>query len=146
MNDDKKILSELRKMFNLIRRNTHHEFENIQNPDLTPMQLMALGFIGENSNRSIFQRDIESAFNIRRSTVSNVIGQLEEKGYIERQSVKDDARLKKIVLTTKSKKMEEALFERLGIIEEEMKKGVSKEKLTIFFDVIDSINKNMEEK
>lgn len=47
----------------------------------------------------VFQRDLEAALDVRRSTISNVLGILENKGYIRRESVACDARLKKLVLT-----------------------------------------------
>ena len=47
----------------------------------------------------VFQRDIEREFSITRSTVTNILQLMERKGYIERRSVPQDARLKKLVLT-----------------------------------------------
>ncbi len=49
----------------------------------------------------MFQRDIEREFSITRSTVTNILQLMERKGYIERQSVPQDARLKQLVLTAK---------------------------------------------
>ena len=40
-------------------------------------------------------------FSITRSTVTNILQLMERKGYIERQSVPQDARLKMLVLTAK---------------------------------------------
>jgi DNA-binding MarR family transcriptional regulator len=54
-------------------------------------------FLGKDGN--VFQKDIEKAFNIRRSTASELIKKLEEKDYIKRESVIGDARLKKLLLT-----------------------------------------------
>lgn len=47
----------------------------------------------------VFQRDIEREFSITRSTVTNILQLMERKGYIERRSVPQDARLKQLVLT-----------------------------------------------
>ncbi len=47
----------------------------------------------------MFQRDIEREFSITRSTVTNILQLMERKGYIERRSVPQDARLKQLVLT-----------------------------------------------
>ncbi len=47
----------------------------------------------------VFQRDIEREFSITRSTVTNILQLMERKGYIQRQSVPQDARLKQLVLT-----------------------------------------------
>ena len=45
------------------------------------------------------QRDIEREFSITRSTVTNILQLMERKGYIQRLSVPQDARLKQLVLT-----------------------------------------------
>ena len=47
----------------------------------------------------VFQRDIEREFSITRSTVTNILQLMERKGYIQRLSVPQDARLKQLVLT-----------------------------------------------
>lgn len=146
MNEQKSILSEFRKMFNLIKRYSHSDLEEFKNVELTVMQGMVLGYIVENYSQNIFQRDIEKAFNIRRSTVTNIIKAIEAKGYIKRESVKNDARLKKIILTTRSKKLSEILMDKTRQLEDKMKYKINEKELQIFFDVIDKINKNLEEK
>jgi DNA-binding MarR family transcriptional regulator len=75
---------------------------------LTGPQAFILHFIYVNSkNRDIFQRDIEAEFDIRRSSVTGILHGLERGGFIQRESVKDDARLKKLTLTEKAVKMAE---------------------------------------
>ena len=51
--------------------------------------------------RSPFQKDIEQRFAVGRSTVTNLIQLMEKKGFVKRESVKQDARLKKVILTEK---------------------------------------------
>ena len=145
MKDEKTILSELIKMLNLIKRCTFHNVEDFKPKELTLQQSMLIGFIAQNSEKDLFQRDIESAFNIRRSSVTNLIQQIEKKGFIKRETVESDARLKKIVLTEKSIKINKIVKEKLKEIEMQMTKNISKEELSILFNIIDKINKNMEE-
>lgn len=52
-------------------------------------------------DRNIFQKDIEQEFSISRATVSNLVQLVEKKGYISREAISEDARLKKLVLTNK---------------------------------------------
>ena len=56
-------------------------------------------YLYENRKKDIFQKDIEKFFSIGRSTVTNIIQILEKKGYVRRESVEYDARLKKVILT-----------------------------------------------
>lgn len=143
---EKMILTEFMKMFNLIKRSAFHNMEDFKQNDLTAQQSRLVCFIVKNSDKDLFQRDIESAFNIRRSSVTNLIQQLEKKGFIKRESVDNDARLKKIILTEKSIKADKIATERFDEIENKMTKNLTKEEKSILFNIIDKINKNMEEK
>lgn len=71
-----------------------------QGYDITHNQFQILLFIFT-QNKDIYQKDIENAFNLRRSTISKLLSLLEKKKFISKSSVKTDARLKKIVITEK---------------------------------------------
>ena len=66
---------------------------------VTLMHGWIIGYLYEHRNTDVFQKDLESAFEISRSTVTSILQLMERKGYIERLSVQSDARLKKIILT-----------------------------------------------
>ena len=68
---------------------------------VTVMHGWIIHFIEEHRNCDVYQKDIESAFAISRSTVTNILKLMEKKGYILRESVDSDARLKKLILTEK---------------------------------------------
>ena len=55
-------------------------------------------YLARHDNEEIFPQDIEQRFGVTRSTSCRVLGLMEQKGLIARESVKRDARLKKIVL------------------------------------------------
>ena len=144
MDKEAQILGKIRKMFNLMKRYTHHEMDAFSNNELTPVQWMVLGYISENCGQELYQRDIEQAFNIRKSTVSSVIQTIEDKGFIQREAVKGDARLKKLVLTEKSQKMGSILMSKIDELEEKMKTGIAEDELEVFYKVIEKINHNLE--
>ena len=60
-----------------------------------------IGYLYDNRDRDVFQRDIEKQFSVRRPTMTEILKLMEKNGLITRQSVSYDARLKKIVLTNK---------------------------------------------
>ena len=70
---------------------------------VTPMHGWIMEYLYRNSDTPVFQRDIEREFSITRSTVTNILQLMERKGYIARQSVAQDARLKQLVLTEKGR-------------------------------------------
>ena len=89
----------IRRVNNLIFRkvNQFHRENNVDN--VTPMHDWIMSYLYWHKNDSVYQRDIEREFSITRSTVTNILQLMERKGYIQRQSVPQDARLKQLVLT-----------------------------------------------
>ena len=55
-----------------------------------------LGYLYWSRPKDVYQKDIEEHFNITRSSVAGIVKLMEQKGYILRQSVQGDARLKKL--------------------------------------------------
>ena len=63
------------------------------------MQGWIIGYLYQNRDKEVFQRDIQEQFSIRRSTVTGILQLMEKNGLITRSSVERDARLKKLELT-----------------------------------------------
>ena len=68
---DRYVGIELSKVNNIMKRN-FRKFEEIDdsNDELTGKNGWIIGYIAENKDKEIFQKDIENQFVIRRSTVS----------------------------------------------------------------------------
>src|SRR5215510_7586463 len=105
MREEKSILVEMKRLNSTFHRNNC--FDEI---DLTPVQFMLLLYLFDNEDKDMFQRDIEATFKIRRSTVTNLIQSVEKKGYVKRESVESDARLKRLCLTDKAKEIGKKIF------------------------------------
>ena len=92
----------LKILANLIEREirTSSAIENMIK--MTNMHGRIISYLHRNEGRDIYQRDIEKTFMISGPSVSEVLKLMQKNGLIERQSVKHDARLKKIVLTDKA--------------------------------------------
>lgn len=73
--------------------------------EVTLMHGWVMRYLYENRDRVICQKDIEHTFDIRRSTVTNIIQLMEKKGYVERRSVPGDVRLKCVSLTAKVRRI-----------------------------------------
>lgn len=61
-----------------------------------------LRYLDDHRDRDVFQKDLENAFKIRRSTVSKTVELMEQKQLLVRESVNGDARMKKLCLTPKA--------------------------------------------
>lgn len=72
---------------------------------LTGTQVQIIFFLS-NRDENTYQKDIEKEFNIRRPTATNILKTMEKDKLITRVAVKEDSRLKKIVLSTKSQALE----------------------------------------
>lgn len=112
--------------------------------DLTMMQCWIIGFLYSRQGEETFQKDIEAQFSIARSTATGILQLMEKKGYIVRQSVEKDARLKKLVLTEKGQKQQENTILNIQKMESKLKEGISEEDLDTFFRIIQKMRHNIE--
>lgn len=129
---------------NIIKRR-FHEGTNKEHPDdLTGMQGWIIRFIYLNRDIEVFQKDIEKEFNIRRSTATGMLKLLEKNGYLIRESVNYDARLKKLVLTEKAIVIQQKIEKKINEIEKTLVIGLSEEEIKSFHVIIEKIKRNIE--
>lgn len=137
---------ELKTLDNLFFRNLmSYEIANNHMDEVTVMHGWILGFLYDNQERDIFQKDIETEFSIARSTVTCIIKLMEKKGYIKRESVEWDARLKKLVLTENGSKVHQMHINDIDALEERCKRNISEEEMQTFLAVTEKLRKNLEE-
>ncbi|MBU5481310.1 MarR family winged helix-turn-helix transcriptional regulator [Blautia sp. MSJ-19] len=115
-----------------MKRNANSVASAIQNDELTIMQKHVLKFVLlESLHRDLYQKDIEEEFQIRKSTVTGILQLIEKHGYICRESVEKDARLKKIVPTPKAEELRPSLLEHIAFTENHLTKGISEKDVMI---------------
>lgn len=118
--------------------------EAVSKYNVTSVQCAVIGFIFEKSkNTNVFAKDIESTFNMRRATVAEILALMEKNNLIERISIQEDARLKKIVLTQKSLEIKNNVSKKIIEVEKRIKRGLSKEEIEEFSRIIIKISKNL---
>ena len=105
----------------------------------------AISYFFDNSDKDIFQKDFENEFSIRRSTASNILKTMEQNGFIKRESVESDARLKKIVLTEKAINIHKSVLRSINEREERLRKGLTSDETEAFLKITDRLIANMEE-
>ena len=93
------IPAQIRRVDNLIFRRINQFARANGVEQATPMHGWIIEYLYRHREEPVFQRDIEREFSITRSTVTNILQLMERKGYIQRLSVPQDARLKQLVLT-----------------------------------------------
>ena len=112
--------------------------------NLTAMHGWTISYLCKNQDTDVFQKDVERAFSIRKSTASRILKSMERNGLITRQTVPYDTRLKKIVLTEEALKIHEGIITRRETLEQKLLSGIPEEKLDVFFEVMDAMKDNIE--
>lgn len=143
MHSEKRVGFEIRCLNNLIKRDVERSKVFQQS---TGLHGWAIGWLYENRDREIFQRDFENRFSIRRSTASSILTLMEKNGMITRESVECDGRLKRIVLTDRAVELHRMIQKDISRREKRLTNGISPEELEVFFSVISKIKANLEEK
>lgn len=135
---------EIKMVSNLIQRNINCDLEW---SEVTRAQGWVIGFIRRRDEQGIatFQKDIEKAYEIRRSTATGILQLLEKNEYLRKESVAEDGRLKKLVLTPKAIQVHEKIITKLDRFERKLIEGVSEEELEIFLQVIEKMKYNLSE-
>lgn len=107
--------------------------------NITHTQFHIMMFIAE-QKESIYQRDIENAFNLRRSTISKILSLLENKQLIKRICVPSDARLKEIMITAEGIDCLDKVSNTFNKINNNLLKSIDKDELEIFYKVLNQLS------
>ena len=132
MKGERHVGGEIRVLSNLIKRC----MDDGMPPETTGMQGWIIGFLHRNEDRDMFQRDVEAEFNIRRSTATGILQLMEKNGFLLREPVAYDARLKKLV--------HEGVISRIRATEARITKDVTPEELEQFFAITAKFRRNLE--
>lgn len=136
----------VRMLNHQLKRNQKPE-EALEDDELTPMQRHILNYILlETLHRDIYQKNLEEEFQVRKSTVSGILKLIEKNGFIYRESVKEDARLKRILPTKKAEAMRPSILEHIHETEIRMTEGVSEQDLFLCKKVLYQMCQNLAEK
>ena len=100
-------------------------------PELTGMRGMVLGFLMQEteSGKQIYQRDLEARFHTNRSSITTMLQGMEQSGFITREVVAKDARLKSLVPTEKGRQCAAAIHQCISDFEHDLQNGVSAQEL-----------------
>ncbi len=103
-----------------------------------------LGYL-EAAKEDVYQKDLEKIVGLTKSAISTILSRMEQKGYIERQAVSGDARLKRIVLTEYGHRITHDLKQAMDETDENFVKGLSEEEQEELIRMLRIIHTNMKE-
>ena len=141
----KRIGIDLRCLSNLTLRFMENKANKKYVDNITGTNGWIIGYISDHRDRDVFQRDLEEEFSITRSTSSKVVNLMVKKGLIVRESVPQDARLKKLVLTGKALDIAKLMEQDGENLEKTLRKGFSEEEIETLHSYLVRVKKNLSE-
>lgn len=112
--------------------------------DMTAQQFHVIMLISLNSDKKIFQKDIEKDMDITGATASGILSRLEAKGYITRKTLDNDSRYKYLNLTNKALELKDKIFVNIEKHEKIMTQGFSEEEKKTLMEFLERMLNNLQ--
>ena len=112
---------------------------------VTQLQHWIIRYLDANTDKDIYQKDLEEVFKTSRATISNTLQVMERNGLITRTSVEQDARLKKLALTEKAREFRRQVGENVESMEAMIRRGMTVEEEETFIRLLHKVRTNLEE-
>ena len=125
--EEQSIGSEIKKIDNLIIRKIMSYSKN-NSYMLSPSQMMITRFLYKNSNKVVYQKDLEGALPFRKSTISGIIQTMMKNN---------------IISTESSKKINKEIEKNIIEFEKVLKNNIKEDDLRVFFKVTKQIQNNL---
>lgn len=132
----------IHKVAHKMKREIDHANQKL---GVSGVQGRIIGYVRcESKNRDVFQKDIEEHFELRGSSVTSTLQNLEKMGFIVRESIPTDQRLKRIVLTKKALDIHNQITKNIEQVEKEVFSSINKEEEQLLSDLLKRILNNIE--
>ena len=132
----------IHKVAHKMKREIDHANQKL---GVSGVQGRIIGYVRcESKNRDVFQKDIEEHFELRGSSVTSTLQNLEKMGFIVRESIPTDQRLKRIVLTKKALDIHNQITKNIEQVEKEAFSSINKEEEQLLSDLLKRILNNIE--
>ncbi len=118
--------------------------ENLVNHNITLEQVKIMQFLNNHEDSTVYQKDIEQNFAIKRSSVTNILQNMEKSGLITRIGDAADARIKKVLLTDKGKDLSKTLKNFICNLEIAIVNDMTEEEKDIFKKLLNKSLNNIE--
>lgn len=135
---------QLMEKFDRLNRRLRRYFDSffIDLP-LTSIQALVLQYVAvESEHRDVFTKDLEEFLCIKGPSVTSLVNNLVRSGYLRRESLEDDGRYKKLILTDKAREIEADIAHRVDSYMTGVFSGISERDRAIFASVIEKMEVN----
>ena len=134
----------INKLSRIISRKVDAAVLNAIDDNITVSQAYVIDFITDNTDRDIFQKDLELEFGLKRSSVSLMLNNMEKNDLIKRLPVPGDARLKKIVLTEKASEISKKISVAIDAVEGRIAESLGEEEVHLLLNMLNKIRTDIE--
>lgn len=145
MNSKEKMCFEFMTITRVIKRYIYNSTEIKYAEQYTGNNIWILGYLFQNRDHDVFQKDLEETFSVRRSTISKAIKLMVQKDLIRKEPVEYDARLKKLILTENALKINDAIERHIKDMGEKFTLNLTEEEVETFSQILSKIRKGFEE-
>mgnify|MGYP001860943928 FL=1 len=137
---------ELISTVNMLRRHIYNNRAEMEDPKNHPTstQEWFLVYIVQRKGQDVFQKDLETQFNVRGSTATEILKAMERKGLILREPLPQNKRAKKITLTPKGLAICQENHRRIMEIENKLLTGFEQEEIRQLLEFLSRMQQNME--
>jgi MarR family transcriptional regulator, organic hydroperoxide resistance regulator len=132
-----RLLSRLRRAYLASRRSME---EMLVQYNATASQMDAMMVLCKQDGME--QRQLQECLGVTPSTLTSTIDSLVQNGYVERRQSPEDARVKRLFVTSKGKEIGEAIGEPLQAFYQELGKGFSPTEIALFSDWLRRLAEN----
>ena len=114
----------------------------VEGSSMTPQEARALQFIAV-SEKAIYQKDLETEYGCTAATISELIGNMEKKGLIRRETDPDDHRRKRLSVNPAIGLKVRDMVKKMAEMEKKLTEGIDEEKIRIFLEVAKQMSENI---
>ena len=118
--------------------------ENLQKEGITISQLRVIAYISRQGDAPVYQKALEEHFDIRRSSVSGLLQNMEKSGLLMRRASDTDARVKILSLTEKGRRLDEKLKSYIHGLEEDLMKDFTAEEKKLLWSFLQRMLDNLD--
>lgn len=126
----------LRKLNNHIQKCSHSFYNRKEIKECSLSNLWVIDYLTDNSDKDIYQKDIETEFSINRATASKMLTLMEEKNFITRIPCEEDGRLKKVKVLPEGEKLKSICLAIRKEMEKELSFSLTKEEVETLKNIL----------
>ena len=146
MSERHEALLEILRLANRLSRSVGSLNAERSSAGISGVNARILAYLADHEDEDVFQRDIEEQFAIRRSTVSKIVRLMEQKELVVREAVARDARLKRLRLTDKARRIQAVAAGEFDAFEARVTAGLSAAEIETLRCLLTKIRMNLETK